>query len=672
MLLVAAGDQVAAAPAQLSVGARQAGNVFEPSEPIEMPVTAAAQRVQWSLTDFDGVEIAAGSVELGSGRGTVAIPPPGSGYFELALHATLADGAGADARTSLVVAPTPEPGGAGGSRFGVMTHFAHGWATDLVPLIARAGIRQVRDEQYWEKIEREPGVYSFPEPFTRYMVELADHGIEPLIVLSFANHLYDRGLTPFSADGRAAYARYGRAVLDHYGSQIRAVEIWNEFNGSFCEGPCRDDRPSAYVDLLEPAFRTLKAWRPDVTVVGGATADVPLPYLEALAQKGALDLMDVLSLHPYSSTPEGVGKEISKLRELAARYGHPELPIWATEFGHGKPDPEGRRDAARYLVQMCTALLAAGVDRLYWYLLRDYREFAGMGLLHAPDSELGRYAPTPAYAAYANLIRELGDARFVGREGDARARVYQFASRGQEVRVAWASDPPVKLRLDPAERVVVRDLVGRQTAIIDAGSAGTLVLDRTPVYIVGGVRRIREVERGTVIADSVDDFSDQQGRDGWSYGYAEGSPTREKPDLAAYDFELMVPTADTWRRQWGQPRYPWLAIAARGVHPSRSKGHPIWAIRRWTSSAEGPVRISGRIVSSTSQGDGVTAHIAVDGRIAFSAVLGGQSSTKDIGYDVKAELRPGSKVDFIVTPGPGDDIDFDSTRFVARIIEDAP
>ena len=44
---------------------------------------------------------------------------------------------------------------------------------------------------------------------------------------------------------------------------------------------------------------------------------------------------------------------------------------------------------------MSTDLLAAGVDRLYWYLLRDYREFEGMGLLRGPESELGRYAPTP-------------------------------------------------------------------------------------------------------------------------------------------------------------------------------------------------------------------------------------------------------------------------------------
>jgi hypothetical protein len=62
----------------------------------------------------------------------------------------------------------------------------------------------------------------------------------------------------------------------------------------------------------------------------------------------------------------------------------------------------------------------------------------------------------------------------------------------------------------------------------------------------------------------------------------------------------------------------------------------------------------------------------VDGRFIFSANLGGGSSTKEIEYEFKADLRSGSKVDFIVTPGPHDDINFDSTKFEALIIQDAP
>jgi hypothetical protein len=101
-------------------------------------------------------------------------------------------------------------------------------------------------------------------------------------------------------------------------------------------------------------------------------------------------------------------------------------------------------------------------------------------------------------------------------------------------------------------------------------------------------------------------------------------------------------------------------------------GRPIWAIRRWTSPVSGPVRISGHIIRSALQGDGVTAHIALDGLFIFSSNLGGTSSTRDIECDLKADLRPGAQLDFIVTPGPHDDVNFDSTTFEARIIRVAP
>ena len=199
------------------------------------------------------------------------------------------------------------------------------------------------------------------------------------------------------------------------------------------------------------------------------------------------------------------------------------------------------------------------------------------------------------------------------------------------------------------------------------------MLEDTPVYIVGSVRRITAVERGKMVAELGERLLDRQGQAGWSYGYADGTSVDQGPDAATYDFQPMVSVADPWQREWGEPRYPWLAIGPRDAHPSGSGGHPDLG-----RSAGGPARpaarciFSGRIIRGAAKGDGVSAHIAVDGRVIFSADLGGASSTKDIGYDVEADLRAGSKVDFIVTPGPHADIDFDSTKFEARIVQDQP
>ena len=160
-----------------------------------------------------------------------------------------------------------------------MTHFAQGWDRDIFPLIAEAGIKHIRDEQYWDKVEPEPGRFVFPQAYTTYMAEALSHDIQPLIIMSFANANYDEGLTPYTDGGREGYARYGKAILDQYGDDIRTLEVWNEYNGSFAQGPAAEDRAMHYTKMLEQAYLQIKSVRPDVKVLGGAAVHIALPYL---------------------------------------------------------------------------------------------------------------------------------------------------------------------------------------------------------------------------------------------------------------------------------------------------------------------------------------------------------------------------------------------------------
>ena len=80
------------------------------------------------------------------------------------------------------------------------------------------------------------------------------------------------------------------------------------------------------------------------------------------------------------------------------------------------------------------------------------------------------------------------------------------------------------------------------------------------------------------------------------------------------------------------------------------------------------MRITGRVGNAAGQGDGVTAQVLVDGQRLFSASLGGGFPTKQIEYDLETELRVCTRVDFVLTPGPVHDINFDSSTFEARIL----
>ena len=254
-----------------------------------------------------------------------------------------------------------------------MTHFAHGWNLDVLPRLVAADIRQIRDEIFWDHVEPERGRFAFPARFDRYMAALRARGIRPLVPLTFENRNYDGGLTPHTDAGLDAYARYAVEVVRRYGDQIQAVEIWNEYNGGFAKGPATQDRVRAYAGMLRRAYAALKRERPDLVVVGGSTAGLPLPYIERLAKAGALDSLDAFSVHPYreSDPPETLEPAIRRLQAILAR--HRPVPIWVTEIGWvARPPGDDSRPGideatqADYLVRSRSLLRSLGVERVYW------------------------------------------------------------------------------------------------------------------------------------------------------------------------------------------------------------------------------------------------------------------------------------------------------------------
>jgi hypothetical protein len=515
------GAAVALALAGVGLSAMAAELSFDRSPPLYRPGERPVLRhvpddtAPVLVQDWRGREARSLSQAANADRRTAVLPALPAGYYEVV--------AGAQRRAFAVLEPPT-----GSSRtFGVMTHFAQGWDPGLVPWIARAGIGTVRDEQYWQQIEPQPGEYADPERYARYMHALRQADIEPLLVLSFANSHYDDGQTPFTPAGRAAFAAYGAELVRRHRDQVTAVEVWNEINGTFCSGPCRQDRAGTYAALLADSYAALKAANPGLTVVGGAAVKVPLPWFDALIARGAAAHWDALAVHPYTDDPESAARDIDSLRRQLRAAGS-EAPIWVTEFGTGAGSLSAadRVATAAYLVRMAVVLRGAGIERMYWYLLRDYETFHGMGLLRADADPLGRYAPTPAYPAYATLIRLLDGATEVYREPtDPRTFMYTFRHEGEPTYVMWAPDGPLAAMVDMPQGGALVDMVGG-TRPLPAGTSA-LTLDAHPQYLQGRVTRLDAPRPDTLLADARADFD------------------VEKPStLWTYDAYLMPPPAD--------------------------------------------------------------------------------------------------------------------------------
>ncbi len=485
------------------------GNIFTEGAPLRfgLELTGGAS---WTLQDVSGKTVLGGVVRASDTELSFRLLPGERGHYRLTLHTQ----GGPEVSTTLAVLSPFDLSRAQSSPFGVCTHFGQlrGANSDLeapprvdpkvVPLVAHAGFKTHRDELPWNRVEPEKGACVFPNAHRSYMASCGLHAVGSLIILDYGNRHYDGGDTPHTDEGIGGFARYAQRVVEHYGTQISAVEVWNEFNGSFSKGPAKK-RPEAYLALLKRTFEAVKAVRPELPVVGPAAVTLPYGWLERLFALGALEYLDAVSVHPYTfpaapDTPGGLDRKLKRLHALIARYsGGLRKPVWLTEIGWTtQRGGVSATNQARYAVRAFVMALATGVDQIYWYELvkggTDHSEREHhFGLLRHPDDPLGAYTPLLAYVTLAVLIRQLSGAQFVGRDRlPDPLYSYRFKREGHEVRVMWRAARPragmtqtLTCRADAP--LSVTDMVGKTSVLEPQAGHVDLTVSEDPVYVVG-------------------------------------------------------------------------------------------------------------------------------------------------------------------------------------------
>src|SRR3954462_9073722 len=103
--------------------------------------------------------------------------------------------------------------------------------------------------------------------------------------------------------------------------------------------------------------------------------------------------------------------------------------------------------------------------------------------------------------------------------------------------------------------------------------------------------------RAEIIADSIAEFSGNQGQNGWYYGYrvyTAGEPDNHDPTSAftqfvggttagAWDGTTQVWTGSGWDLETAGAA-PWTFLGAEGLHPNGSnQAQEHWVIRRWVA-----------------------------------------------------------------------------------------
>jgi hypothetical protein len=462
-----------------------------------LPTLTNAGSITYTVTDYTDTTVLQGQVTVTDKQTTITLPRLSDNYYVLKATDHTSTTSTTLTLPFTVITPflpfshTP---------FGVSAHFSMHDPLDITPLISLLGAGRVRDDATWAKIETKQGVYGF-ESIDPYMYTLQQNALDPLLILDYNNAFYDNGQTPYDEAGFMAFANYARALVSHYRTTLQAVEVYNEYNGTFSNGPCAR-KASCYAQLLRHTYQAIKTVRPDVTVIAGATFGIDLEWFRELFAAQGLLYADAISIHPYSilfiDPPElrRIAENIQALHDLIQANNHGAAkPIWITEIGWSTAlDLTTENEQAHYLVRSMALSLSAGAQKIFWYdFLNDGTEFINeeqnFGLLRRPDAA-GYYTPKPAYTAYAVLIRMLAGRTYIGQETAENGAYHLLFS--DNLHLLWSTPLKQSIAFHTDSPVTRFSIMGKKQTLLPKGGTITLDLSAEPVYILGNITRKTE------------------------------------------------------------------------------------------------------------------------------------------------------------------------------------
>lgn len=263
-----------------------------------------------------------------------------------------------DVSDSADAAPVSDKGSVATSPYGVCAHIGGGEEYDQAPqnleLMKKAGIRWVRADFSWSGVEHPENEWHF-EHLDVILAKAKKVGLQVLPILDYhvawADPAYKHP---------EKWLEYVTKTVERYKDQIRYWEVWNEEN---LKGFWHDDPDATkYAELLKKTFNAIKEIDPNLIVVYGGLAGVPLDYFEKSLDAGAGHYFDVINIHPYRgglttrARVDQFQKDIRQFNEALKKRDLEERPIWITEMGWATPPVFG---------DVYPRVVAAAIQRLY-------------------------------------------------------------------------------------------------------------------------------------------------------------------------------------------------------------------------------------------------------------------------------------------------------------------
>ncbi|RDC75421.1 hypothetical protein DLJ49_01350 [Rhodovulum sp. 12E13] len=536
-----------------------------------------------------------------------------------------------------------------GPRLAAASNFGQGWLPGLAEAALADGLTDFRDAVYWRNVER-GGHVAFDSAVTAWPDAVAADGGTLSLTVNNGHPEHDGGHTPHTDAGIAAFAANAAATVARF-PNIHTVEVGNEWNAAnFVSGPVLEDgldrRAWHHMRLLAETSARVRAVRPGLRVLGGATHSIPGPYIAELLALGARRHMDALAIHPYTTPVEQLGPHIDFLRRLPGAEG---IDLEVTEFGHAGSDA----DAADHLLRSWCQFALAGVSRAVWYPLHPRGD--GLAALYTREG-----VRTVVGDAHALIRAELAGETVTDAAPDPFTHACALGpAEAPRHLVIWGAPRDVWL----APGLMARDATG---AALPA--EGLTLSDRALLISApgdGAARLGDTVRLGSqrVLADSYEqyDFPREAG------AQAPGDPFERYARAGARRIALDTrPGQDRngvpWFPHRGAAEDAGLWMTSDTLVLARWGDTPLEIVHRHVAPAPVEAVLEARLAPVARSEDGVTVRIAVDG----GPVLVDETLREERVYALPVRLAEGAALEIAVGPGGTARGDVVGYRFTLR------
>ncbi len=290
---------------------------------------------------------------------------------------------------------------------------------------------------------------------------------------------------------------------------IMNIEVFNEPNFQYMVPNDTDinEKARLYSKLQVAVYRAIKPEFPDVRIVGfgaGGASAADIGFVDKCCTQNpdVYETMDVFSTHPYMDPISpfawmgwlkySLSKNYMSLRNILARGGKPDMPIWYTELGWFiTPEAGGRFDTcqngldkiahAAFNVQMYALGMRLGVERITTMYIMD-TDGCNPGFVDL-DGTL-----RPAAYATKTMIELMPDPLLKEAiiENDDNCYAYRFESApgGEDVVMVFHANAPHDITIPwDAPTARVTDMLGTTETVAVEGGKLTLPAGPCPLYV---------------------------------------------------------------------------------------------------------------------------------------------------------------------------------------------